>query len=204
MNLEDLAPFVLPSVSGCPDPTLLHHLRQSAIEFCSRTLVWQQDLDPIDSVAATDNYPLPMPDDAKLVKLLAFTIDGTEAFVVTPEKGRRLAVSASSRDVAWTDNRTNVRINPVPGADGLQYVFRVALKPSQAAVAIPDEVGEHYANDIAIGALASLLDLEGVTWANPARAAQRRADFEDRMSRVAAKVAKGFSRGAQQVRGHYF
>jgi hypothetical protein len=204
VNLEDLAPFVLPSVSGCPEPTLLHHLRQAAIEFCGRTLVWQQDLDPITSVAATDSYLLPMPADAKLVKLLAFTIDGTEAFVVTPEKGRRLAVQASSRDVAWTDDRTNVRINPVPGADGLQYVFKAALKPSQAAVAIPDEVGEHYARDIANGALAALLDLENVPWANPVKAATRRIDFEARMGRVAAQVAKGFSRGAQQVRGHYF
>lgn len=204
MNLEDLAPFVLPSVPGCPDPTLLHHLRQAAIEFCGKTLVWQQELDPIDSVSATDSYPLPVPDGAKLVKLLSFTIDGTEAYVVTPEKGRRLAVQDSIRDVAWTDDRTNVRINPVPGVDGLQYVLKVALKPSQAATAIPDEVGEHYAQDIATGALASLLDLENVTWSDPVKASVRRTRFEARMNSVAAMVAKGFSRGAQQVRGHYF
>lgn len=204
MNLEDLAPFVLPSVQGCPDPTLLHHLRQAAIEFCSKTLVWQQELAPIASVAGTGTYLLPVPADAKLVKLLTYTIDGVEASVVTPEHGRKLAQRWASAEVAWTVDRTNVHFSPVPEANDVPYVFQAALKPTQAATAIPDEVGEHYANDIAEGALASLLSLEKVTWADPVKAGIRRMDFEGRMSRIAAQVSKGFSRGAHRVRARFF
>lgn len=204
MNIEDLAPLVLPSVPGCPEPTLLLHLRQAAIEFCGRTLVWRRELDPITSVADDDSYTLPLPAGSALVKLLSFTIDGQDAYVVTPEKGRRLAVSDSARDVAWTDDRVNVRVNPTPDADGKSYVFTAALKPTQASTTIPDEVGEHYANDIAGGALARLLDLENVTWANPVKARTRRDTFEACINKVAAQASKGFSRGAQRVRGIYF
>lgn len=204
MILEDLAPFVLPSVPGCPDPTLLHHLRQAAIEFCERTLAWQQDLDPITSVVNTQSYALVFPAGSVLVKLLAFTVDGDEAFVVTPEKGRRLVLHDSGRDVAWTDDRVNVKVHPTPAAAGVIYGFKAALKPTQAATTIADAVGEHYAKEIAAGALAGLLDLASVPWADPVKAAQRRTYFEDRIATVAAQVAKGFSRGAQNVRGFFY
>lgn len=204
MNLEDLAPFVLPSVPGCPDPTLLHHLRQAAIEFCQRTLAWQEDLDTITSVASTPSYAFVLPAGSALVKLIAFTVDGEEAAVVTPEKGRRLALNDSGRDVAWTDDRVNVRVHPTPSAAGLVYGFKAALKPTQAATTIGDALGEHYAAEIAAGALAGLFDLANVTWADPLKATQRRDHFNDRIATVAAQVAKGFSRGAQNVRGHFF
>lgn len=204
MNLEDLAHFVLPSVPGCPDSTLLHNLRQAAIEFCARTLAWQQDLDTITSVGNTQSYALVLPASSALVKLLAFTVDGGEAFVVTPEKGRQLVLNDSGRDVAWTNDRVNVKVHPTPVAAGVIYGFKAALKPTQAATAIADSVGEHYAREIAAGALAGLLDMANVAWADPAKAAQSREHFNDRISTVSAQVAKGFSRGAQNVRGFFY
>lgn len=204
MNLEDLYPFVLPSAPGCPDPTLLHHLRQAAIEFCERTLAWQQDLDPIVSVVDSQSYAMVFPAGSVLVKLLAFTVDGDEANVVTPEKGRRLALNDSGRDVAWTDDRVSVKVHPTPTEAGVVYGFKAALKPTQAATAISDSVGEHYAKEIAAGALAGLLDMASVSWADPVKAAQRREYFNDRIGTVSAQVAKGFSRGAQNVRGFFY
>ena len=204
MNYEDLAPFVLEWAPSCPEPTMVHHLRQSAIKFCERTLAWQQDLDAIASVAGDDSYPLVFPVGAVLVKLLAFTVDGVDAHVVTPEKGRRLAVDQSSRDVAWTDDRVNVRINPLPAADGISYVLRAALKPTQASTTIADTLGEHYAAEIAAGALGTLLALQTMPWANPGMAADKRAFFEDRLGVISSQVSKGFSRGARQVRGFFY
>ena len=204
MNLEDLAPFVLEMAPSCPEPTMVHHLRQSAIKFCERTLAWQQDLTAIVSVAGDDSYPMVFPAGASLVKLMAFTVDGAEAFVVTPEKGRRLAVNQSGRDVAWTDDRVNVRINPVPSQDGLSYVLKAALKPTQAATTIADSLGEHYAVELAAGALGTLLDLETMPWANPRMASAKRTFFEDRVGVISSQVSKGFSRGARQVRGFFY
>ena len=37
MKWEDFGPFVLPYVVGCPLPTMVHHVRLAANEFCKRT-----------------------------------------------------------------------------------------------------------------------------------------------------------------------
>lgn len=200
MNLTDLMPHVLPNVSGCPSPTALFHIRQAAIEFCERTLVWQADLEEITSVADDDTYAMTFPTGSALVKLLAFTVDGDEASVVTADKGRRMALNDCGGDVAWTLDRVNLKVHPTPTVDGTVYGILAALKPTQTATTIADSLGEHYAADIAAGALAGLYRMKGVGWSDPVMATDRRDWFQRRIGVVAGQVSKGFGRGRRRVK----
>lgn len=205
MNLEDLAnAFVLPFVRGCPDPTMLHHVRQAAMVFCEKTLVWRVQLDPITSQANVASYPMVLPTDAALVKLLAFMVNGAEGHLVTDDRAREQALHGHTQDVAWTDDRATLRVLPVPTDGATEYVLTAALKPSQFATTITDSIAEHHAQDIANGALAELYDMDDVPWSNPNKAKARREVFRDRIATVARQVSKSYSRASRNVRARFF
>lgn len=60
MNIEDLYPYVLPSVRGCPHITALDAIQAAAAEFCRRTLIWRQTLPAVASVLAPITFTAPL------------------------------------------------------------------------------------------------------------------------------------------------
>ncbi len=200
MTFDSLLPRILPSVKGCPDILAITHMRQAYIEFCENTLAWTAWLTPIESVANDGSYAMVLPASSALVKLIEFKVDGREADVTTPAKGRSMLLNDSGAQVAWTEDRVNVNVSPVPGVDGIVYDLRAALKPTQAAAAIDDTLGEHYSEHLVDGTLARLLEIEGVPWENQQRAAMRRDRFAGAMADVGLRVSKGFSSGQRRTK----
>lgn len=199
MELEALFPFVIPHVKACPDPTAIFHIRQALRDFCTRTLVWQANLAPMPTVVGFDSYMLAIPAGASLVKLLMAGIDDEPLGIVDRTKG----VSGSSRNPygrIWTEDRKAVHLFPVPSAAGKQIKVLAALKPTQAATEIEDQLFEDFASIIATGAKASLLNMVNVTWSDPRLALDLTNQFKADCARTASRVSKGFGRSARQVR----
>jgi hypothetical protein len=193
MTFDSLLKRILPSVKGCPDSLAILHLREALIQFCEGTLAWQVWLDDIDTVADQSAYPMVLPPDSALVKLIEFKLDGEDADVVTPAKGRSMRLHDSGAQVAWTADRINVEVSPTPTVDGSTLSLLAALKPTQDAETVDDTLAEHYVDHLVDGALARLLEIEGVAWENPQRAAIRLGRFQDAIDTIGARVAKGFS-----------
>ena len=68
MKWEDFGPFVLPYVVGCPLPTMVHHVRLAAIEFCKRTKCWARNLEP---VTAFDPHVVEIEPESPSARILA-------------------------------------------------------------------------------------------------------------------------------------
>lgn len=164
MNFEAFHPFVLPYVGSCPTQTVDHHLRQAAIEFCSRALVWVERLDTLIGEPQRFEFTLPLDDQVELVKLMRVQLDGRDAEVIGGGPGgverRRIYVTSPT---AWLADRRTLRVEPAP-ADGQGIDVWAALKPSQGAFSFPDEVFAHHAQHIAHGALGSLFRIPAQTW----------------------------------------
>jgi hypothetical protein len=82
MKWEDFGPFVLPYVVGCPLPTMVHHVRLAAIEFCKRTKCWARNLEP---VTAFDPHVVEIEPDSTNARILAIewvTVDGAKVPVL--------------------------------------------------------------------------------------------------------------------------
>ena len=198
-------PFVLPDAPGCPRDTAIHHIRQAAMEFLELTHAWQMDLPAVQSVAGETDYPLTLPAGSAAVKLFAFAWGENEGRVIDVADGRSKR-AAWHRDelAAWIVNRSTVGINPAPSAADIPLVFRVSLKPTQAALDVPDEVFEQYADAIGTGALARILKLGGQAWTDVRRSAMLREDFDQAVDKVQWQVQKNFGRTTQRTRSSWF
>ena len=197
MELEDLFPYVMPQVKVCPEPTALHHIRLALIEFCTKTLVWQANLE-ITTTSSDDDYLMPLPAGSSLVKLLRAGLDASEGLdVVSPDTG----ISTSNcKGRVWTEDRRRVFLAPRPAIDDRVLKLRVALKPARDTVLIDDQLFEDFAPVVADGALGTLLDMSDVTWANPLKAAQHKASFRASCGVTAARVSKGFGRSTRRTK----
>lgn len=198
MELEALFPWVMPQVKACPDQTALHHIREALRSFCTKTLVWQVPLS-IVTTTTDDDFLMPLPAGTSLVKILRAGLDDDEGLdIMSPDTAD--ARSWSTKGRVWTVDRKRVLLAPRQAVAGKVLKLRVAVKPAQAAMVIDDQLFEDFAATIADGALATLLDMSDVTWANPAKAAMKADKFKAECGKTALRVSKGFGRSARSVK----
>ena len=204
-DLDRWLPFVLPAAPGCPTDTARHHIRQAAIEFLERTHAWVQELPAVASVTGADEYALTLPAGAAAVKLFAFSAAGVDGRVIDAAAGRsKNAAWHRGEMAAWMVGRATVGITPAPTAAAIELVFVVSLKPTQAAIEVPEEVFEHYAEYIGGGALARVLKLPGQTWTDAREANALFIAFEAAIDRVQWQVQKNFGRTTQRTVSVWF
>ncbi len=190
MNFEDLLPDVLPYVPGCTTFVAADHILRAAREFCRRTHVWQAELTPFNTVAATASYVLAPPADSSIVRL--FRVDvGDEADIdLLDEVSARANVAAGCSDrFAWLSGNS-LLLNPVP--DDVQAVqVHLSLKPAKTATGWPDDLGEDHAEALTYGALSTLFDMPRADWASGNDAIKNSARFEAKVARAARNRTKG-------------
>lgn len=201
-------PYVLPYAPGCPDSTMFHHVRQAAIRFLARTFAWQADLPAILGDGASTVFAMPKPSGSEACKLLGVTVYVTgyqpqPVDLVTPEIGAERIREGNLRPCAFTGDLSDLVVWPAQPAAS-RIVANVALKPAQLAAEIPAVVFDQHANDIATGALASLLSMPKQEWTDMQAAAINSSQFNARMATVARIVGKGAANSARKSAVRWF
>jgi hypothetical protein len=165
---------LLPNVIGCPEPLAQQALVDSAIEFCSHSLVTMSDLAPVSVVAGVSNYELDLPAQTELAQIMRVWLDGrmlgpvSSYEVKSIESFPGMPTYYFGRDI---DEILNVRLFPTPDKDvpnGL--VVRVATKPARDADQLHSILFERWSDVIVDGALARLFDTPGQSFTNEAKA----------------------------------
>ena len=196
MIWSDFYSWVLPSVQGCPNPTLDLHIRQSAVEFCRRTLCWVRTLDPVEANGMDIRVDLDMPSQTQAVKLMAVAVNGLEYLLVDTQRGLQLVRQGSGADFSFTQDKLTLDVHPLR-ARGDSIEVDMALAPSFNAISIETDVASPYVHEIAQGALATLQMMTGVAWSEPNLAAANKVLFNQRVATVAMHFARG--QGAARV-----
>lgn len=197
-------PFVLPEAPSCPSDVVIFQARQACIEFFERTHAWQEDLEPVPSVTGQTAYALPLPAGAAAVKLFAAKYGDDEATTLNADAGRLRRTYRDGMPTAWLINRTTAGIAPPPSADGVELLFTLSLKPTQASVGVPDLMFEHYAAYISYGVLSRVLAMKRQEWYDLAEAQRYAGMFEGAIQEVAAKVQRGFARSTNRTTPVWF
>ena len=187
MKWEDFGPFVLPYVVGCPLPTMVHHVRLAAIEFCKRTKCWARNLEP---VTAFDPHIVEIEPDSTNARILAIewvTVDGAKVPVLSADTGLAKSLQPSSEKFSFSEDLASLCIYPAM-TNGAQVVARVAMVPKLTANELPVEL-EEYAQHIANGAIASIMRIPGQPFTGPS--GDFEALFRAEIRTESARLARG-------------
>lgn len=205
-DIEDAYSMVAPYVNGAPFGTIIYHLREAAIDFCTKTLCWRVTLAPVLTVVDKGEYTLKMPDQSKLVKLLRYKFDNREQTegIASPDQGAALLEQASSADAIWTEDRLNFKVCPVPKTADKEMVVTLALKPSADATTIPSNIFEDFGTAIAEGAIGRIAAIPRQSFSDLQQSAMFTGKFNDEIDRVASAVSAGFGRSTRRTRGFFY
>lgn len=196
-------PDILPHVAECPVMVAEHELRRAAQEFFERSRAWLVRLAPIPIVAGTDYVTVPVADPAEqsLVRVETGLYDDKRMDIFTVDGMDDVSVGDWHARVGTPDALVQyqpgiVRLCPLPFADATTgLALRVALRPSDAATGIPDELYVKYRKAIAAGAKASLFGYPNKPWSSEPKADKFATMFDELVDKSLYGAARGFGRG---------
>lgn len=157
-NLDQFFRRVSHVARGCPTAVLTESVLQAAEDFCERTWLWLDELDPVQTLDGQTEYTFAAPSHAAILAIKSLAIDANPA-----------SFTSSTR------NRIQLTVDP---GGGKVLVAKAALKPSRTAKALPDFLYTEWQDAIAAGARFKLLDMHGTEWFQPQLASQYRMEFE--------------------------
>jgi len=211
MNVSDIVPFVAPEVPGCPEVLIKQAIVQTAIEFCTETLAWQEIQDPVIVIDKSNELDVEVPTGARIVTVKDIWASNRKLRPVTMEQlferlpnWQTAEGSEPTYYNASADWRT-IRIYPIPlDANRAKLTMRVAYAPTLAATTLPDEIGTKYLDGLTGGTKSRLMLMPGRSWTNAQMAGVYRQQFNDQMLKAKIDVLHDRVQGSVSVRPHPF
>lgn len=209
-TIQDFYSYVMPAVQGCPSSVVNNAIKHSINEFCEKTLMWREALDPISIVANTSEYATVVPTDTVLVAPVYVAVQSNQLSLTNIEdldvmcSGWR---NATANQPLWCymDNAANITLVPCPITDivdGLQ--IEAALKMDLTSTVCPDWLLQNWAETIAHGALMRLHAMPGHVWSDPSTVAYHKSKFRDGISRAKSRTMKSFTKQSKSVQPRQF
>lgn len=209
-NHTDFLDYVLPHVPGCTNEMALLEIKNTIIDFCEKSLILQQDLDPITTIPTISEYDLEPPNDRLVVKIMKMWFKGIALDpraldeIYTPSafntRSGALVERSDPRFYYQKDLRT-FSVYPIPDVkDSLSLTLRVALKPTRSATTIDDLIYEEYAETIGRGAVTRLALSPGKPYSNAQIGAASNALYIAGLNVARDRAQNGYVRASKQVK----
>ena len=206
MKYSDLNVYVRPEAQGAPDFIIERAVRDSAIDFCSRSDIYMPEPEFMTVIAGVNEYAVSLPSGTELNHIIDI-FKNTTALKPTSysELLHRLGdenTKGSPQYYAQRDN-TDFYLAPIPAAAATIRVM-YSVKPTSTSSSIPDTVGKEHKELIAHGALYRLQMMSSQSWSNPNAAGVNKQLFERSVGRVIRQVKYGFSGGSLTAKSREF
>jgi hypothetical protein len=200
-------PEVAPLVQGCPDVVTETAIRNAAIEFCTKTNVWQATQDAETITAADLPYTLNGPAGAMVTQVQSLKVNGIPLDPVTIDyldnTFLNWEVATGQPRFYYLPNTAEFSLYPLPQSD-IELRLRLAYAPLRSANSIDRAIFDNNLPTIAAGALARLLLMPLVSWTNPQLAAYYKSLFDTATTDVQSDTQKSFGRARNRVRINAF
>lgn len=201
MKLEDILPFVAPFARSLAEPTIQHHVKLAAVEFCSRTHVLTEEL-TLEGDGTATHFDLIPCGGLEVAKVRTVWVDDDEYDLADANRARRHIRASSYDEVAFSEDRQCLDINPAP-KDGAVIVVACVVRPKLTEMRTIDDRLKPHLQDIAHGALSGLLALKGAD-RDMDMARANRSMFENRIATVGIQASRGFSRSRMRSAAQFF
>jgi len=173
ISYETLLPQILPMVVGCPDTLIENTVRSAAIEFCEKTGAYQQELDPVTTVANIYEYDLEAPSQTTVHKIMWATFEGKDIEPISTglleqrKPNWRDADHYGEPEYYVQQSSSTIWLVPVPNANTVSStVIRAQLKPTHTSTACDEQIMDEYRDAIVNGTLFRLLRMPGRDWSD--------------------------------------
>jgi len=200
-NFSDFYDWVIPDIPGYIPGMIDMALRDAAIEFCEKALIWKETLDPIEITSGVDQYDLSLPAKSVLADVLeASLVNGWLDPINTVgvrNSGGQGRGGAPSGYLFYDD--TIVTIDPAPTSNDTLNLI-VALKPSRASDKLPSFLLERWIDAVAAGAKSRLMRMQKKAWTNPELAGVNESTFRDQVATAGMVAAKNRTRMPMRTR----
>lgn len=199
-------PEVLPYVPDCPQIAAVNAIRNACIEFCNRTLYWQEDLDPLPIVANVSNYPIDTPRGTVFIDLIEAWNDGMALRAASVEE-----LSRKFRGVDWRTFQgqplyvtriisSELLLVPQPSATVQNALtMRVAVAPDRDSTTVSEDIYQNYLETIAKGARARLHSTPGQPFFDMGLSQLMAQRFRAECTDARIEVSRGLSRSSVMI-----
>ena len=202
---KDFHEFVLPNVQGCPVGMINSAIRAACIEFCEKSLLWQQESSKADIVAGESRYGFASPVGARVSQPTFVSIDDVPLVQTNLQdlddlnpSWRTLTMKTPTH--YFMDTESSIRLVGTPEVDiPASLEVHVALKPSRMSDNCPDFILEDWADTIASGALTRLHAMVGRVWSEKELVNYHQKQFRSGISRAKVKAFKSRQRTSKFV-----
>lgn len=210
-NHTDFLDYVMPQVPGAnPDMALLE-VKNTIIDFCEKSFILQETLDPVTAIDGLADYDLEPPSNRRVTKILKAWYKGRELVPVSFDEINTPAAynpNAPEAPVRREDPRNIFQkgpdvfsVYPIPNetvANAMTLV--VALKPTRSVDTIDDVIFEDYAEIIGHGAIARMAISPTKPYYDPKLAAAREALYRAGLNVARDRALKNYVRVSKHVK----
>ncbi len=190
---------VMPQVPGCLVDMALIEIKHSIIDFCERSLILQNDADPVSIVANSADYDIDVPTGYRSVKIMHAYYKDAEITPVAPDNVRKSGPGSPAGFNQPTPEE--FRLYPTPDkTEANAITMRVALKPSRAKDDIDEFIFEDYYEGIVSGALHRLMSDVDKPYTNPNAALMHKVIYETAVNTARQRANRGYVRSSLQVK----
>lgn len=196
-DMEELFPKILQYAPSCPEPLMIEHLREAAIQLCRSTRCWR-DMDEFEAVSAVNEVPAILPYSALFqiekawfndCELEAKSFSGD---MLMHDEGMPRYISQATPN--------SILLDP-PGKGTVKITM--FLMPSQNAQELPDFMFEQFPKALADGALGSLLLLPNQPFTSPQLAGVFAGQFQQVLDRNFAFNLRGQQRARIRTKASF-
>lgn len=189
---------VLPSLPGCPEPSVVRALRDSAIEFCNRSLIWRHEVEPIPVVKGINDYDLDIPANTNIASFIRVRHAERNAPLELRTTDELDDMSPGWRGLVGIPQyfvqhgQFGIVLDRLPRETKRNVLAAtLALKPTNTANSLPDVLYIDWKEEISNGARSRLMIDTNRQWSNPERAAIADREFSNGIQRAALKSRLG-------------
>lgn len=206
--LETFIPDIAVECSGASNPLILSAVRTAVIEFCRKSLYWQEEADPVPIIKGVAEYEMYAPTGRQIVQIMSVNIDGNGTLPpLTLEQVERALPqwrTVQGSPVGFVAvNPETFRLTPVPDATGT-LTATVAYAPTRTGGVVPDAIYDQHFEVIKHGTLARLKAMMGHAFYDPQAAIYYTGRFNAGVNAAAVERNKGFSRANLRVEPRAF
>jgi hypothetical protein len=161
---DSFLPLLVPELPGCPEETMRAALAAVSADFCARTHIWRDSLEPQNTIVDEALYDVD--DFAVLESVLWVLVDGEKLRHTDPRHMRQEDFERKGKPTHfWVVADRSIRLFPIPD-DVYEIKGEVALKPSRTSKGVEDWIYETWVDALVSGAIWWLAKTQGKEWSN--------------------------------------